>query len=545
MNFWLAFAAGVVVLWLFARDQFNHPSWNDDHRLTRILSVPHLRGERVRQRALAVYLLLLLCVYAVFVFLLSVGVVAFGEASASPDAVAGGATAAQLVLPGASVPLAVSLAMVGIAPRVEILTRLEQKIRVAAHEMMGLPRGLFTAGQRIADTELTLEQIGRENLVRDDLDRLERHLSAAREVFGREAVKVKLFERRLVKLLAFKTWVLDGVWPAAPVREPYEVLETELATEMNATLADLDDIASLSPQVMSSAERDTLRKRWNDRMKVTDALCGEICALLFIYSEKEEPAGRERAEPVRASIAAFFGRAHDGRSAAPELDILLNSIVWATLIAAAWGYVSTVLGPVLGLPASDNPAEASVTFGLSALFLYGPALMAAVWLHGRSDQVRFSTRAALWTFVVCLLASLMFLVALNVAATAISPGFSRAQAPGVLYWAFRREAPMAALGAVQGIFVLLYLDLEHRPETEVGRRKWMLLLLNVLAMMVLAVVATQLIVPTGGREPTPVDFALRVPIAGIMALTIGLVMISALAKGPPRQPAPSLQQAGT
>ena len=69
--------------------------------------------------------------------------------------------------------------------------------------------------------------------MRDDLDRLERHLSAAREVFGKDAVKVKLFERRLVKLLAFKTWVLDGVWPATTVREPYEVLETDFATEMN------------------------------------------------------------------------------------------------------------------------------------------------------------------------------------------------------------------------------------------------------------------------------------------------------------------------
>jgi hypothetical protein len=434
--------------------------------------------------------------------------------------------------------------MVGIAPRVEILTKLEEKIRVAAHEMMGLPRGLFTAGERIADTELTLEQIGSENIVGYDLDRLDRHLAAAREVFGKEAVKVKLFERRLVKLLAFKTWVLDGVWPAPTVRDPYEVLETHLATETNAALADLDDIASLSPQAMSAAERDTLLKRWNDRMKAAEELCGEICTLLFIYSEKQ-PLNGAVAEPVRASIAAFFARAHGGKSAAPELDILLNSIVWATLIAAAWGYASTVLGPLLGLPSGGNPAEAAVTFGLSALFLYGPALMAAVGLHGRAGHARFSTRTALWTFAACLVASLIFLVALNVAATAISPGFSRAQAPSVLYWAFRREAPMAALGAAQGIFVLLYLDLEHRPEAEVGRRKWMLLVLNVLTLLVLAVVATQLIVPTGGREPTAVDFALRVPIAGIMALTIGLVMLAALAKGAPRRPAPSLQQAGT
>ena len=332
MEFWVAYGVGVLVLWLFARDQFNHPSWKDEHRLTRILTVPNLRGERVRKRALVVYLLLLVCMYTVFVFLVSMGVVAWGDAPPSPDTVAGGVgPAADLKLPGPSVPLTVSLALVGIAPRVEILTKLEERIRVAAHEMMGLPRGLFSAGQTIADTELTVQQIGRENIVKDDLDRLERQVGAARDVFGKDAVKVKLFQSRLLKLLAFKTWVLDGVWPATHIREPYDVLETDLATEMNANLADLDDLAAVSQAGMTSTERDTLRKRWNDRLKATDDLCGEICALLFIYSEKENPeAAKGPVEPIRASIAAFFQRASGGRSGAParhsrQLDCLGNA----------------------------------------------------------------------------------------------------------------------------------------------------------------------------------------------------------------------------
>ncbi len=138
--------------------------------------------------------------YTVFVFLVAAGVVAFGDVPPSPDTVAGGVSAAaDFKLPGPSVPLTVSLALVGIAPRVELLTKLEERIRVAAHEMMGLPRGLFTAGQTIADTELTVQQIGRENIVKDDLDRLERQLRAERDVFGKEAVKMKLFETRLLK----------------------------------------------------------------------------------------------------------------------------------------------------------------------------------------------------------------------------------------------------------------------------------------------------------------------------------------------------------
>ena len=230
--FWLAFAIGAGVLWLFAQDQFNHPSWKDDDRLTRILSVPHLRGDRVRKRALFVYFVLLLLVYAIFVFFGGAIVAALDAGVASPQSMAGGAAAQPLALPGPAVPFAVSLAIVGIAPRIELLTRVEEKIRVAAHEMMGLPRGLLSSGLTIADTELTVEQIGELNVNPLDLEQFRRHVDAAGTVFGRNAGKVRLFEKRLLKLVAYKVWVIDRIWPASKVREPYDVLEASFATDM-------------------------------------------------------------------------------------------------------------------------------------------------------------------------------------------------------------------------------------------------------------------------------------------------------------------------
>ena len=362
MQFWIAFAFGAGVLWLFARDQFNHPSWNDDHRLTRILSVPHLRGDRVRKRALFVYLLLLFFVYTAFVFFCGVIVLAAEKGLVSPEHVGGGDLAKPLGMPGPSVPFAVSLAMVGIAPRFELLTKLEERIRVAAHELMGLPRGLVSSGQTIADADLGLDEIGAENIFPDDLERLERHVAAAEKVFGKEAVKVRLLRKRLLKLIAFKVWVLDGVWPTAALREPYEVLEADFATDLSACLADLDDIASVSQEGMTSTERDALRKRWNDRMNATNELCGEICALLFIYSEKEDPSARNRADRVHRSIATFFGRATEGESTSPELDIAVKSILGAVLVAGVWGYVGVMLRPWSGLP-PGNPGVGAADRG--------------------------------------------------------------------------------------------------------------------------------------------------------------------------------------
>ena len=177
-GFWAACAVGFVVILLFAKDQFNRPSWDPEHtesHLTRILSVPELRGDRVRRRALLVYTLLMSVVYAISIVLLStgaLGIESFQGGDQSPDKQAGadpklepkpdqeGASSEAPRLPDPWVPLAVSVGMIGLAPRSKFLLQIETKIRERAHEMMGLPAGLFSAGQAIADADVSLAQIG-------------------------------------------------------------------------------------------------------------------------------------------------------------------------------------------------------------------------------------------------------------------------------------------------------------------------------------------------------------------------------------------------
>ena len=542
--FWLAFAIGAGVLWLFAQDQFNHPSWKDDDRLTRILSVPHLRGDRVRKRALFVYFVLLLLVYAIFVFFGGAIVAALDAGVASPQSMAGGAAAQPLALPGPAVPFAVSLAIVGIAPRIELLTRVEEKIRVAAHEMMGLPRGLLSSGLTIADTELTVEQIGELNVNPLDLEQFRRHVDAAGAVFGRNAGKVRLFEKRLLKLVAYKVWVIDRIWPASKVREPYDVLEASFATDMAACLADLDVIAAVPLEGMTPADRLALCKRWEDRMNATIDLSGEVCALLFIYFEKQNPAGGASGDPIRRSISEFFERATAGRTTSPELDIAVRSILGAVAVAAVWGYLGTMLRPQFEL-SPGNPGVGALVAALGALFLYGPVIAIAIWSNARVSEngtLRrgIGTSRRLGTAIGCYVVSLVFLVVLNVSQAVVGGATVTADAIQPLgYAALLTEAPMAMLGALQGYFALAYLEVYADPENVEDTRRWRAIALNVVAMVLLAVVVTYLIVaafetvgrwsnPALVRLPTPADFVARVPAAGLVALIIGWVMTSAL-----------------
>ncbi len=66
MSFWIAFAAGLAVLWVFAGDQFNRRSWAEEERLGRILTALNpndLRGVRAKRRAFTVYLVLITLLY--------------------------------------------------------------------------------------------------------------------------------------------------------------------------------------------------------------------------------------------------------------------------------------------------------------------------------------------------------------------------------------------------------------------------------------------------------------------------------------------------
>jgi hypothetical protein len=528
-GFWAASAVGLVVLWLFARDQFNYPSWSSDSRLTRILSVPDLRGNRVRRRALLVYALLLTVVYAALVFLVSSGVLGLESIAGSGEPDLQAAEGSGRGLPEPWVPLAVALAMVGLAPRSKILVRVEEKLREKAHELMGLPAGLFSAGQAIAEAEIGLDDIGREEILDGDLARLNRHCEAARQLLPKG--RVDRLELTLRKVLAYKVWVVDGDWPAANIRKPYRELEAEIATDISARLADLDDVAASASESLSPEGRDALTKRWQERIAATQALCAEICSLMFIYSEKDDPA--DKAGAGRQRIARFFRRANCKPHGATELDILIHSLLAAVVVAGIGGAVSAWLRPRIGLSDVNEVMRGLITF-VNAFFVYGPAMLLALWWHGQvaGETTRLSARRYLPTLLLAFLVSCVGLIALNITQAAMDPGssFSPEKFWGAVIFALRVEWPIAVLGGLQGAFVAIYLD------SQPGRpRQWWLVGVNVGALVGWAFVATNIVVPVYGRkegpDPTLADYVERLPVAGLVGLIIGAILVWSLARG--------------
>ena len=127
----------------------------------------------------------------------------------------------------------------------------------------------------------------------------------------------------LLKPLAFKVWVTDGDWPEPNTRKPYSALESEIAKDLRARLADLEDISNASTEGLSPGEREALVSRWDERIRHIRELCREVCAVLFIYSEKDDPNSGNGSN--RQRIASFLHVSAPKRNQSRGLDILIDS----------------------------------------------------------------------------------------------------------------------------------------------------------------------------------------------------------------------------
>ena len=354
--FWIAFAIGAGVLWLFAQDQFNHPSWKDDDRLTRILSVPHLRGDRVRKRALFVYFVLLLAASTRS----SCSSAArssrrWTSGVASPQSMAGGAAAQPLALPGPAVPFAVSLAMVGIAPRIELLTqdRGEDPGRRARDDGAAARAAVVRADDRRHRADARADRRS-ERQSATTSSGSSGTCDAAGTVFGTEAGKVQA-----VREAAAEAGRLQGLGdrrdlageqgPRAlrgargELRHRHEPPASPTSTTSRASRC----------EGMTPTERDRALQalgRPDERDERPLAARSARCSSSTSRS-RTPPAGAE-ADPIRRSISDFFERATAGRTTSPELDIAVKSILGAVAVAGG-----------LGLPRHDAAAAVRAVAG--------------------------------------------------------------------------------------------------------------------------------------------------------------------------------------
>ena len=545
MGFWIAFAVGLAVVLLFAGEQFNLRSWPEGRRgrVLSALSPNDLRGARARRRAYLFYLVLLTTLYAVIVFLLYIGVLAW---ESGPD-FAGG------VLPGEQsaaappepwVPLAVSLAIIGLAPRSPVLKNIEEKLREQAHEFMGIPSGLQDASRRIESAELTIDQIGDDFVTVADRERVARYRRAAMLAFG-NAAKVDQLERVLLTFVAFRAWLLDDHWPKDQQR--FRPLELDLAKDVEALIQGFDDLAKAAEAETAPQEDgddaamarrqdvarqlETLKRRWDKELEAARELSSEICALMFVYADRERPDA-----PRPAPVDRFFKRVLHRNEQCPHLDIMINSIGLAVAIAFLWGVALVTLAPQLGMTPPARPAGLNgLLVAVSALFVYGPAMLAALWWRRRQDEPAARPRPAVFplrrymlVFVAGALASLVVLIVYNLVQGIAQFGPPRSQEVllSALRYAVTLEGPVAVLGGIQAMFVARYLTL--RDELLEGWQSRALVAANGIALFAWSIVSVQLKVPQFGREPAWGDYVAAAPVAGLIGLAIGTLMVVTL-----------------
>ncbi len=221
-DFSIALIFGGVVIAVFAWDQFNRPSYERSLELTRLinlLSPAELRNGSAYFRAYLFYAGILLLIYATlciygslpiletlgFSFSLTDGGGAIG-AEELPIAGYSPELQAEAQVSDPTIPLVISLAIIGLGPSVPLLQRLEEKIRFAAHRLSGIPTRLVSGIHHLRRQRLNLRaRDGGLMIPPQDWERMRRY-----EMKSAAAIDdVVDFMEDIEKIIAFRSWIVN------------------------------------------------------------------------------------------------------------------------------------------------------------------------------------------------------------------------------------------------------------------------------------------------------------------------------------------------
>lgn len=394
-----ALGLGASVLLLFAYRQLNSPSYDLDPEQRRIFATlmpADIGGGRAFFRAYAFYALTLL--FSFFVLSVALPLVPgsselfgfnqFGYSFTSPD------------FDEATIPLIVSLAMVGLGPAIPILRSIEETFRRMAHRLVGIPDNILDIAQRIGNVELDRARA--------------RALPAEQSAFSEgEAVCAdtpvsgtpldKELQDLMIRIRLSRAWLFSYVfsnrWPPQSIRNRFSHYFSTLQAEMEDVLRFAEaaraeargqvgqdrasDPASVDPDLRGLASR-YMDTRWHDVRDRAEAAWVGASTVLALYAVNAENTENIRSDLLRSTIAA----AHASRQR-PILDIVARAVLTAafavfsvTLVSAYHGTIATGTSEELTLA----PISTALTFTLGALSIYVPSSFVA-WLH-RGNKVR-------------------------------------------------------------------------------------------------------------------------------------------------------------
>ncbi len=394
---WLiAFAAGAAIILLFARERLNRPLTAEEGaerrgRLLELLAPAQLRRPGVFLKGYLFYAALLLIVFVIG----TVGASSLGLLFL------GGEVTDSVSFDNPAWPLAVALGIVGLAPGFPILTRLEEKFRRFAQDLVGVPASFNAFTDALLEVELDRAQLRDDLIGREDAERLDRILARAEEVFGAGA-QFAWFSQCAMKLFAFRAWSLGGSgWPAYEVRHEFRRIEAEITPVANAVLVDLIDLglserdAAPGPdEDMAAAQqrRAAQEARWRHLAARVEAATEGACALFALYAERADtPPVKNNpiSEMLRALIETARGRR---RREQPKANVIAGSLVVVGAAAFLIGYFGAISG-VFYYPGM-NDFTAGLLYLVGVITLYGPASFLA-W------SARHPTPPKQWRNVFC------------------------------------------------------------------------------------------------------------------------------------------------
>lgn len=421
-----SFLFGLISIIWFAQDRLNQPlaSDGDDpqrrERLIALLQPFQLRNRRMFRRAYLVYTGILVLFYAVgSVFGSFIGPVLFPGSDVD----------------GPEWPMALALAMIGIAPKFPFLVRLEEKVRAFTHELVGVPRTFHTFTNALLAVPVSAEALDEDLIAPGDAQRLSTVLDAASRVVGR-GLPFEMLSNRVVKLFAFRAWSDSNLtWPPYSVRREFRRIEAEIAPAVHALIEDLDHLAALTmatPPDEGDAQQHwtAMSSRWRSMTQRVSGAADDVCALFALYAERTtEPPVKDN--PISALLRDLIEEARNKRERAdPGADALLIAV----LLVAATGFAIGLVGALSGItaPADASPWRPALFYLMGVLILYGPTTFLAWdsrhpgvqrhWINPFSEDGVFPMRQFLGLFLKGFLLSFVIMslfMMLNIALAAL------------------------------------------------------------------------------------------------------------------------------
>lgn len=551
-NFFVALAFGTVAIWLNARTQFNRSTYGQSYEFKRLLA--KLQPSDVQKGNAYLQSFLLYCVVLTIVYwLICLYIVvqpwlqSFGVAIPGTDFLDGIAGAAKLPEqtgtaiagvafdeaggllgtversgPSPSIPLTVSLAVVGLAPNVPVLYRFEEYLRATAHRLCGIPTQLVDSGLILRRYPL-IPKPERSNpaqtgllLLASDRARIQRYDAAARAAHIGEP---ESFQSDIAKIVALRRWILRRrIFISGGSSFPeYATIESEITLRVEKLLSDLDAASAGLPKAGADPDKAPQKSfDWPALVLETEQTVADLCLLIALFSQRtdfrraltealeaeqnasdEEMAQRQEAVNLlqggleRASLLTDRG----------SMGMLVFTrscgaiLVVAALAGFFWGESREAKGN--GIYGSLYLAA---IYAISATLTYLIPLFFALnyqqerkkiyaWENVFAERVRYSAFAMQFVLMFCVatLIALAGRLAFNISTAAIDVGIAKVQESltKVIEFALRGEIVDSVNAALFAIMISLIIDAaDHREIFD--RVRWRLVLLMSIAMGLIA-----------------------------------------------------------